>query len=57
MDALFADHPQQPRDVVAGCKQNGMNRITGLAFEITTIHAVIGLQMSGDGFDGLSAFE
>jgi len=35
-DALFADHPQQPLDVVARCTQYGMNRITGLTFEVTS---------------------
>ena len=52
MDALFADHPQQPLDVVARRTPHGMHRITGLTSERTTIHAVIGLQLSDDGSDG-----
>jgi len=54
-DALVANLAQQPPDAVAGCTQHGMNRISGLTFEVTTIHWVIGLQMPDDGFDGLTA--
>ncbi len=40
-DALFADHPQQPADVVARGTQHGMHRIARLPLEMTAIHAVI----------------
>jgi len=33
-DALFADHPQQPLDVVAGCTQHGMDRIPAVRVKV-----------------------
>ena len=56
-DALFADHPQQPANVIARGKQHGMNRIARLPLEMTAIHAVIGFQMTDDRFNGLSPLE
>jgi hypothetical protein len=41
-DALFADHPQQPANVIARGTQHGLHRITRLPLEMTAIHAVVG---------------
>ena len=38
-DALFADHPQQPANVIALGTQHGMHRIARLPLEMTAIHA------------------
>jgi len=56
-DALFADHPQQPANVIARCTQHGMHRIARLALEMTAIHAVVGFQMTDDRFNGLPPLE
>ncbi len=49
-DGLFADHPQQPANVIARGTQHGMHRIARLPLERTAIHAVIGFQMTDDRF-------
>jgi len=34
-----------------------MQAVTNLALEVTAIHSVIGLQVTDDGFDGVTAFD
>ena len=49
--------PQQPANILTRSAAQGMQRIAQRAFHPTAIHAVVGLGVADDRFNGLSSFE
>lgn len=45
---------EQEAEVVAGRGENGIDGVAGAVGEIVSLHAMIGFEMSDDGFDGRS---
>lgn len=55
--SLRNDHAQQPADLVARRVQRRMQSITDFSLGVTTIHAVIRLEVADDGLNRLSSLE